>query len=66
MTAFAAKVSAHLATRKDDESGATAVEYALLIGLLSILLVGALVMFGDDVTDWINDLFGDMTAESSG
>lgn len=38
-------VQAVLAT-KDEEKGATAVEYALVIGLVSVVLVAALAAFG--------------------
>lgn len=33
-----------------EEKGATAVEYGLLIGMISLLLVGALVLLGDEFT----------------
>lgn len=40
-----AYVMSVLAAPKADEKGATAVEYALVIGLVSIVLVGALAVF---------------------
>jgi len=34
-----------------DESGATAIEYGLIAGLLSIVIVGALTLTGDSLSD---------------
>ena len=34
---------------KSDECGATAVEYALLAGLIGIALIGAVALMGDSV-----------------
>lgn len=35
---------------KNDESGATAIEYGLIAGLVSVLLVTALVLLGPKLT----------------
>ncbi len=56
MTTVYAKVSAYLATRNNEEKAATAVEYALVIGLVSIVLVGALVAFKGPLTDFVNGI----------
>jgi pilus assembly protein Flp/PilA len=45
-------VQAVLAT-KDDEKGATAVEYALVIGLVSVVVVAALAAFGPRLTTFV-------------
>ena len=42
-----------LAAPKRDEKGATAVEYALVIGLVSILVVGAVAAFAPKITAFI-------------
>ena len=34
-----------------DEEGASAVEYALIVGLMAAIIVGAFVVFGDAITD---------------
>jgi len=34
-----------------DESGATAIEYGLIAGLLSIVIIGALTLTGGSLTD---------------
>lgn len=41
------------ATRKDDR-GAVAVEYALLIGLVALVVVGALAVFKNKVAAFVN------------
>lgn len=38
---------------KDDEKGATAVEYALVIGLVSIVVVTAVALFGPEITSFV-------------
>ncbi len=40
---------------QDDDSGATAVEYALMIALIAIIIFGAVTLLGGSV----NDLFRD-------
>lgn len=43
-----------IATDKREEKGATAVEYALVIGLVSIVVVGAVALFGPKITTFVN------------
>jgi pilus assembly protein Flp/PilA len=43
-----------IATDKHEEKGATAVEYALVIGLVSIVVVGAVALFGPKITTFVN------------
>ncbi len=38
-----------------DESGATAIEYGLLVGVISIFAIIALAVFGDSMKDLIQD-----------
>lgn len=40
--------------RERDEKGATAVEYALVIGLVSLVVVGAVTAFGPAITAFIS------------
>ena len=49
-----AYVMAVLAEPKRDEKGATAVEYALVIGLVSLIVVGAVAAFGPRITTFVN------------
>lgn len=39
---------------KREENGATAVEYALVIGLVSIVVVAAIALFGPKITTFVN------------
>ena len=51
-----AYVMSVIASPKREEKGATAVEYALVIGLLSIVIVTALALLGPKVTTFINGI----------
>ena len=35
---------------REDEDGATAVEYALMVGMIAIVIVGAVALFGGAVS----------------
>jgi pilus assembly protein Flp/PilA len=48
-------MSAH-ASKREHEKGATAVEYALVIGLVSLVLVAAVVLFKDKLTTFVSDV----------
>ena len=41
---------------KDEEKGASAVEYALLIGVLAIVVVAAVYIFGTKLSDLFNGM----------
>jgi len=43
---------------KRDERGATAVEYGLMVALIAIVIIGAVTLLGDN----ISQLFGDAAA----
>ena len=38
------------------EKGATATEYSLLVGLIALVLVGGVGLFGTDLNNWFNTL----------
>ena len=40
-----------LIPRRRDESGATAVEYGLMVGLIALVIIGGVTAFGIAVTD---------------
>jgi pilus assembly protein Flp/PilA len=44
------RASGRMASLKE-ERGASAVEYAMLVGVLAVVIIGALVLFGKKVTD---------------
>jgi len=49
-----AYVMSVIASDKNEEKGATAVEYALVIGLVSIVVVAAVALFGPKITTFVN------------
>lgn len=52
----------------EDESGATAIEYGLIVGIMAALLVAVLGMFGDSLKGLftaITDMLGDATDQVS-
>lgn len=45
-----------LAADKNDEKGATAVEYALVIGLVSIVVVAAVALLGPKIKTFVDSV----------
>lgn len=45
-----------LATDKREEKGATAVEYALVIGLVSLIVVAAVALFGPKISTFVGNV----------
>lgn len=43
-----------LATDKREEKGATAVEYALVVGLVSLVVVAAVALFGPRISTFVS------------
>jgi Flp pilus assembly pilin Flp len=58
MSKFLVKAQTSLTKRlealKEQEEGATAVEYALIIGLVSLVIIAALALLGPAVVTFIN------------
>ena len=48
-----------LAGRQDEEKGATAVEYGLMVALIAIVIIGAVTLLGGN----LNALFNDIAAK---
>ena len=46
---------ARINSLRSEEEGATATEYALIIGAASIAIVGALTLIGPALVTWVND-----------
>jgi len=42
---------ADLKSRATDESGATAVEYALMVALIAVVIIGAVTILGNNASD---------------
>jgi pilus assembly protein Flp/PilA len=45
-----------LVGRKDEEKGATATEYGLLVGLIALIIVVGVAIFGDALNQFFDDL----------
>ncbi|MDH5189564.1 MAG: Flp family type IVb pilin [Rhodospirillaceae bacterium] len=46
----------HIARFKNDESGATAIEYGLIAALIAVVLIGALSLVGNDLKNKFTDI----------
>ena len=55
-----AKLGAFFARMRKDESGATMVEYSILIGIITVLAITFIVGMGDYVTQQWTDLCADV------
>ena len=45
---------ARINSLRTEEEGATAVEYALIVGLVSLIIIGALALIGPAVVTFVN------------
>ena len=56
-----ARVSAAIQSRLvRDEEGATAVEYGLIVGLIAVVIIGAVGTLGGTLLGWFNDINGQL------
>ena len=44
-----------------EEKGATAVEYGLMVGLIAVVIIGAVTLLGDNLVLMFNDIAGELT-----
>lgn len=56
MTKFYATLLSFVAAPKKDEKGATAVEYALVVGLVSLVVVAAVALLGPRIVTFVNGI----------
>ncbi|KQV72759.1 pilus assembly protein [Nocardioides sp. Root122] len=49
-----------LVGRKDEEKGATAVEYGLMVALIAIVIIGAVTLLGNNLSALFADIAGDI------
>lgn len=49
---------AHLNSLRKDEEGVTAIEYGLIAGTIAVVIIGTLVIMGDD----ISSIFGKVSS----
>jgi pilus assembly protein Flp/PilA len=47
-----------LAGRKDDEKGATAVEYGLMVALIAVVIIAAVTLLGNNLNALFNQIAG--------
>ncbi len=45
-----------LVGRKDEEKGATAVEYGLMVALIAIVIIGAVTLLGNNLSQLFNNV----------
>lgn len=45
---------------KNDESGATAIEYGLIAALIAVVLIGALTLLGDNLSTMFGTVSGSL------
>jgi len=48
--------------RSDSEKGATATEYALLVALIAVVIIGGVAAFGTSLSDFFGGLWAKITA----
>ncbi|MCW2633882.1 MAG: Flp/Fap pilin component [Blastococcus sp.] len=46
---------------KNDEKGATAVEYGLMVGLIAVVIIAAVTLLGDNLKAMFEGIAGDLT-----
>lgn len=64
MSKLLAKAQARLATLRNEETGATAIEYGLIAGLISVVIIAALIVVGTNL-DAIFDAIGTALAPAA-
>ena len=66
MLAFLVTLQSFLADRKNEDKGATAVEYGLMVGLIAGVIVVTVGLLGDNINGWfdfVNDEVGTQVAD---
>ncbi len=57
-------VSEQIKRFKADLSGATAIEYALIAGLIGLVIIGALIILGPELSNLFNKISGELKSAS--
>lgn len=60
MTAICKNVGRLLRRLHQDEGGAEGLEKLLIIAAVVLPLLGLLIIFRNDLSDWVNQIWGDM------
>jgi len=49
---------------KKETRGATAVEYGLMVGLIAVVIIGAVTLLGDNLTTLFNNIAGSVGGDA--
>ena len=60
MTRFAVALHNKITSAVNDDKGATAVEYGLIVGLIAVVIIGAVGTLGGTLLGWFNDINGSL------
>jgi pilus assembly protein Flp/PilA len=58
MTEFFVKLMLAVTTPRDEEKGATAVEYGLMVALIAVAIIAAVTLLGGKLTTLFNQIAG--------
>jgi len=56
LTRIGVTLQSRLVAIKNDDKGATAVEYGLIVGLIAVVIIGAVGTLGGTLLGWFNDI----------
>ena len=56
LTRIGVTLQSRLVAIKNDDRGATAVEYGLIVGLIAVVIIGAVGTLGGTLLGWFNDI----------
>ncbi|CAM3535603.1 Flp family type IVb pilin [Nocardioides dubius] len=62
MIEFYAKMLALFTAEREDEKGATAVEYGLLVALIAAVIVGLVATLGTEISGGFQDVINELQA----
>ena len=60
MTRFAVALHNKITSAVKDDKGATAVEYGLIVGLIAVVIIGAVGTLGQTLFGWFSDINGSL------
>lgn len=58
MLQFLFTLQSFIADRKNDDKGATAVEYGLMVALIAVAIIAAVTLLGGNLTTLFNSIAG--------
>jgi pilus assembly protein Flp/PilA len=60
MTRIGVALHTKIASAVSDDKGATAVEYGLIVGLIAVVIIGAVGTLGQTLFGWFSDINGSL------